>query len=323
MDTTRLRQINDDKLQKATAEEQHRDLLSGFVQVSNSVVDTTTTLIKYLEGSTSKVQVVNQLKEIGTPDAFKVVDAIQSLHTTLKTHKNVDLTEITSVMKDVLKQVESIPKTHAEAQEQKFIDYTDQLKSLETVVASIEKAIKEQKLVAEAPIVNVPETQVNVEAPDLKPLQKSIKDVITAVTKIVIPEYKTDNKAVEKLIKDSNKLLKGILEKPVSSGGGGGGRATPYQTGENAPAFVTLETDGSLPVTIKGSITDYSLVQFDDTSSASYEYYAYMNSGSSWYIKRLTTATSLFEFTVPVATSYSTGWTNRASLTYIEKGGAF
>ena len=43
-----------------------------------------------------------------------------------------------------------------------------------------------------------------------------------AVESIVIPEYKTDNKAVEKLIKDSNKLLQELLDKPVSRGGGGG-----------------------------------------------------------------------------------------------------
>lgn len=68
---------------------------------------------------------------------------------------------------------------------------------------------------------------------------------------------------------------------------------------------------------------DYSLVQYDDTSSASYEYYAYMNQDSDWFIKRITLATNLIEFTAPVATSYSTGWTNRASLTYTTYGSAF
>lgn len=92
-----------------------------------------------------------------------------------------------------------------------------------------------------------------------------------------------------------------------------------------------LESDGSIPVTVKdggssssGKPTDnYSLVQFDDTSSTSFEYYAYMDKDSNWYIKRLTVATNLFEFTAPVATSYSTGWTGRAALTYVSYGTAF
>ena len=99
----------------------------------------------------------------------------------------------------------------------------------------------------------------------------------------------------------------------VACGGGGGGNGTPYVDSTGKPVNATAP-DPTL---------SYSLVQFDDTSSASYEYYAYMNKDSEWYMKRLTTATNLFEFTAPVSTTYSTGWTDRATLTYVSKGSAF
>ena len=132
-------------------------------------------------------------------------------------------------------------------------DYKDQFTSLENAIKSVEKGVKAQKLIAEAPIVNVPETNVNVEKPDLKPLQKSITEVVNAVNGLVIPELSTTE--LEKLIKKSNKLLNDLLDKPVSSGGGGGGRATPYETSTGAPHFVVVEADGSIPVTVKNSLT--------------------------------------------------------------------
>ena len=251
MNPSNLRQINDDKAAKLKAEQQHQDMLRGYVNVSNTVIDATTSLIKYLEGHTSKVHVINQLNSIGTPDAFRVVAAVNQLHDTIKTHENTDLSEVTKVMQGILDEAKLIPKELPEQKEAKVIDYTKQFKALEAATKAVEKVVKAQKLVAEAPVVNVAPADVKVDAPDLTPLQTSIKAVVSAVNKIVIPEYKTDNKAVEELLKKSNKLLKDIVEKPVG-GGGGGGRVSPYQTGVNAPAFVTLEADGSIPVTIAG-----------------------------------------------------------------------
>lgn len=304
MDTTRLKQINDENAQKALAQQQHTDLLSGIIQVSNTAIETTTSLIKYLEGSVSKVHVVNQLEEIGTPDALLVVDAINSLHATLQTHKDTDLTEVTSVMKAILEESKKIPKELPELKEREDKDYSDQLKSLESAVSSVEKVIKAQKLIAEAPIVNVAPTDVKVDAPDLKPLQTAIKGVVTAVNKIVIPEYKTDNKAVEELLKKSNKLLKEIVDKPVGGGGGGGGRVSPYQTGVNAPAFVTLEGDGSIPVTVvagggsssSGKATDaYGIQAVSDDGT--YKYFFFEDASLNYYIMRKTLATKVFTYT--------------------------
>lgn len=324
MSTTRLNEIYSDKAEKALEEKKHQDLLAGYVQLSSTVIDTTASLIKYLEGTTSKVKVVNQLEKIGTPDAFKVVAAIQSLHGTLKTHKNTDLTEITGIMKEVLKQAEMIPKEHATSEKQQFVDYTKQLQSLKEAVTSIEKAVKEQKLIAEAPIVNLPETVVNVPEVDLKPLQKNIAKVVTAITKIVIPEYKTDNAEVEKLIKKTNKLLNDILDKPVSSGGGGGGRVSPYSDSAGMPSFVVLESDGSIPVTVVagGSATPSYATKIDTTTTANVIYIgnaAIASSAASavWQIKKLDTSTLALDKTWADGNDdFDNVWNNRASLTY-------
>ena len=96
----------------------------------------------------------------------------------------------------------------------------------------------------------------------------------------MIPEYKTDNKAVEKLLKDSNKLLKGILDKPISKGGGGGGRATPYQDSNGIPAFVTRFEP----------LSDYDYIDGQQTSTT-VDTYVYKLGGSGGTIKRIITVT--------------------------------
>jgi hypothetical protein len=253
MDLSNLKEINQVKADKAISDQRHQDVIASTAQVSSTVLSATSSLIKYLEGHTTRTEVVNQLRSINTPDAFKVVAAVDALHETLKTHENTDLTEITKVMQDILDETKKIPKELPKEQEQQFVDYTKQFKALEDAVKAVEKVVKEQELVAEAPVVNVPETNVQVDAPDLKPLQTSIKDVVKAVQAIVIPEYKTDNKAVEKLVKESNVFLKKILEKPIGGGGGGGGQAWTAVNPSGTPMPLNLDGSGNLLVSGGGS----------------------------------------------------------------------
>lgn len=342
----KLRAINEDKHQQAGRDIRHAEVVDSSLQTQEVFVRTIKSLVEFLENKVDKTVILNQLEEIGTPDAFKVVDAVDSLHETLKTHENTDLTEITSVMNSVLDEVRQLPKDQVELPEQKFVDYSKQLTSLEKAVKAVEKVVKAQKLIAEAPIVNVPETQVNVEAPDLKPLQESIAEVVSAVTGIVIPEL--DTTSLEGLVEKSNKLLNEILNKPVASGGGGGGRATPYETSTGVPYFVIVESDGSLPVTIKNTdyatetkqdeiidaieaipttdvsgiyskpIDAYALSNIDDSTST--EYYGYERADGAWYIKKVDSNILTF---VSGSSNYSTAWTNRASQTYVAYSGAF
>lgn len=248
MDPSNLKLINDMQAEKTMSDQRHQEMVTSGSRIQGTIIDTTSSLIRYLEGHTTKTEVVNQLSEIGTPDVFKVVEALNALHDTLKTHENTDLTEITKVMQNLLDEAKQIPKELPEQKEQQFVDYTKQLSSLTDAVKAVEKVVKQQKLIAEAPVINVPEAIVHVDKPDLDPLQHSIRDVVDAVKGIIVPEYKTDNMGVEKLLKASNKLLKDLIDKPVGrGGGGGGGRATPYQDSSGIPAFVTLNA-GAVPV---------------------------------------------------------------------------
>jgi hypothetical protein len=189
LDLSKLAAINQQQQKDAIAEQRHAENQQVLKGTQESVYKSIDNLIKYLDNRVSKTQVVNQLREIGTPDALKVVDAVDQLHATLKTHKNTDLTEITSVMKQVLDEAKKIPKELPKEKEQKFIDYSKYFTGLEKAMKSLEKAVKDQKLVAEAPIVNV-EPKVEVQKPDLKPLQDELREVVKSVK---------DNKPFEKV----------------------------------------------------------------------------------------------------------------------------
>lgn len=326
MDFSKLRDINEQKAQDAVVNKRHDELLLESTKTQEVIARSFSSLVKYLDGKVTKTEVLNQLREISTPDVERVVTAVNDLHETLKTHENTDLTEITSVMQQVLDEAKKIPKELPEQKEIKLHDYTSQLKSLEKAVKAVEQVVKQQKLVAEAPIVNLPETVVNVEKPDLKPLQTSIAKVVSAVNEIVIPEL--DTSGLEKLIKRSNKLLNDLIDKPVSSGGGGGGgRATPYEDSNGIPFFVIVESDGSIPVTIKnpddigGGTTaiNYLIKNIspsDDPEIATYKYFGYIESGgTNWRIMRKTLATNAFDYATGTS-DYATAWTARASQTY-------
>jgi hypothetical protein len=304
-----LDEINKENAAKDLAATRHQEKLAHIDLVGDNVLSTTESLIKYIEGHVSKVEVVNQLESISTPDVKYVVEALQVLDSTLKTHENTDLTEITGVMRELLNEAKALPKVLPDNPEQKFVDYTTQLTGLANAIKGVEKVVKAQKLIAEAPIVNVPETSVNVDAPDLAPLQDGIKDVVSAVKDIVIPEYKTDNAGVEKLLKTANKLLTSLLEKPVGAGGGGAGLPFVGDSGYAQP--LTLFND-ALPVTAAALTERY------DYDVATTIYTAVARRGTSegstgWTITKYD-LTDTNNASGKIATDVS--WTSRASGTY-------
>lgn len=280
----RFKQLQDDLANKALDNKRYTETQIAALQTQEVIAKSFKVLVDYLDKRVSKTNVVNQLREIGTPDALKVVGAVESLHETLKTHENTDLSEVTSVMKQMLTEVQKIPKENIELPEQKFVDYSKQFSGLEQAIKSVEKVVKAQKLIAEAPIVNLPETVVNVPEVDLKPLQDGLKSVVKAVNDILIPEYKTDNTEVEKLIKKSNDLLKKLLDKPVGGGGGGGGRATPYEDSSGNPQFVTL-VNGKVPVDVdmatEGIATEATLAKMLTPIGNTFDYIGISNVGDT------------------------------------------
>lgn len=252
LDLSRLQAIKSQNDADAVVKSRHAELLLDNTRTQEVIVKSIAALADLLEQGTLKTAVVNQLTEIGTPDALKVVAAIQSLKQTVEAQEPTDLSEVTEVMRSILQEAKQIPKSHNTIDIPKPIDHAKHFQSLESAVKSLEKAVKAQELKVEAPVVNVPETNVNVEAPDLKPISdsvvKSSKDVVKAVKAIQLPELNTE--PLEKLLKKTNKLLGELPELMPTGGGGGSSRVSPYETASGIPAFVELATDGSIPVSV-------------------------------------------------------------------------
>jgi hypothetical protein len=312
MDLTRLKQIKDQQAQDADKQRRHTDLLLDNNKTQETIVKSFSLLVDYLKNNTSKTEVVNQLREINTPDVRHVVSAVDSLHSTLKKQEKTDLSEITTVLKGVLDEAKKIPKELPKAEKLEVIDYSKQLKALEETVKAVEKAVKDQQIKVEAPVVNVPETEVNVEAPDLSPVkdsvEKSSKEVVKAVKGISIPEFKTD--PIEKLLKKTNKLLEDLPDL-MPSGGGGAGRVSPYSDSSDLPSFVTLEADGSIPVSTK----DFKVNDIEEDTTS---YYGKSKANGDYLIQKVT-ATSVSYATESnngSVTSYTDAWTNKLTLTY-------
>lgn len=298
------------------ADLKHEEGQVQTLQTQEIIAKSFKSLIDYLDNRVSKTAVVNQLQEIGTPDALKVVDSINQLHETIKTHENTDLTEITKVMNDLLTEAKQLPKelpTIPEAKDPK--DYSKDFEKLTTAIKAVEKVVQAQELVAEAPVI--PETQVNVEAPDLKPLQTSIKDVVKAVKAIVIPEAKLDTQPVEKLLKRSNVLLNELLEKPVG-GGGGGGSTWIATNSEGIPVPIELTVDGKIPVE-SGATSTYES-RNDTTTDTNLVYLGKAipgtaTSAASWQIKRYNKSAGHMSFADDV-TTFTKEWDSRTSYSY-------
>jgi len=305
---------------KLTAE-QRKQMAALVSQLDTDMINSFKVLIEFLKGNTTKTEVVNQLTSISTPDVVEVVNAVDRLDNTIKQEK-LDLAPLEAQLKLAVEQLTSIPKTLPEAPEaQESVKVSN---FAEIDFKPLLDAVNALDLKVEAPIVNVDAPKVEVAAPDLKPIKELFTKLLAGVKAIKMPDVKveaTDTKKIEDELEKQTAKLDELIKQP--KGGGGGGSGVSFQDSAGRPVRVELEADGSIPTTGTSQSLDYSLVQFDDTSSASYEYYAYMDKDANWYIKRLTTATNLFEFTAPVATSYSTVWTNRATLTYLEKGMAF
>jgi hypothetical protein len=312
----RIAELNKQKQDALNDKVKHEESQIALIQLQETVVKSFNTLVDYLDNKVTRTQVVNQLREIGTPDAMKVVEAVNQLHTTLKTHENTDLSEITGVMREVLSEAKKIPKELPKQQDIKIADYSKDFSNLTNAIKAVEKVVKEQKLIAEAPIVNI-DPKIEVQPPDLKPLQDAIGDVVKSIEAIVIPEYKTDNKAVEDLIKKSNKLLKELVEKPVSAGGGGGGRATPYQDSNGTPAFVELTPDGKIPVDTSPSTYES---RNDTTTDTNLVYLGKALPGSdvtdaAWQIKRYNKSAGTMTFADDV-TTFTKVWNDRTTYGY-------
>jgi hypothetical protein len=240
-------------------ESRHLDVLASNRRTQEVLVGAIGELIKFLDGQTTKTEVVNQLKSIHTPDVERVVQALGLVDKTIR-GKNVDLSPLTQALAAIHREIQTLPK---EIPESKDSIEVSNLASLDRHFTSLEKTISGLKLTAEAPQVNVdvPKPEVIVQEANLIPLQKALLDVVNSVRNIKIPEpQKLDLNPVTssletidesvgevgKKIDESNKRLKALIEQP--KGGGGGGGSLPFESSTGNPAHVQLTADGRIPV---------------------------------------------------------------------------
>ena len=302
MDLSGLRQVQDQKQQQAKESNQDVKNQIANLDLQETIVKTAKMVVDYMDGKTTKTAVINQIEGYATSeDSKEVTEALSSLHETLKTHENVDITPLTEVMNNVLKEVKEIPKDHAETEEQKFVDYTEQFSELSKLIGKVESAVQAQETNVEAPVVNIDAPVVKVDAPDLKPLTKDLKAIEEAIKKIVIPaQIPTDTTNIEKELKVQSNLLKDIRDTP--SGGGGGGSSS------IAPFLV----NGALPVSQKVITERYD---YDDATTI-YTATAVVgtaDASTGWTVTRYD-LTDTNNASGKIATDVS--WTNRASGTY-------
>lgn len=310
-----IKDHQDKQAEQALVASRHDEKLQGFVAVAQTMQDSIQSLIKYLDGKTTKTEVVNQLQNLASPeDVAKVVKAVNALDDSVKA-QTIDFEPVTAGLARLEKQLADIPKelpSFEQLDELKItnfddIDFTTLEKVFTDGISTIVKSIK-------APIVNVDAPQVNVTT-DVKDVVQPLKDLLTAFKGFKVDIPKTDLSGVEKKLEVSNKYLKEISEKRFG-GGSGGGHSTPYQDDTGRATYITL-VDGKIPVSLTSS-ADPSAFYVSDIEDGTTAYYGNTNVAGAWMVKKVTdTLVSYATVTNNVAvTTYTDAWTDRAILTF-------
>jgi hypothetical protein len=224
---------NQDKL-----DTQHKERLVQIDGIQRNMVTAIGALIQFLDGKTTKTEVVNQLKSISTPDVDRVVVAISKLDKDILSNK-LDLKPVTDALNGMKRELGLIPKSLPKIPEQKDTLKVSNLAEVKLDTTSLEKAVKGLKL---NPTIDVKAPIINVDAPNLKPLQDLLLDVVNAINNKEVPKFpkipETDLKGVETRIDKSNKLLKEIVDKRTGGGGGASGSTFADATGASKYAAV-------------------------------------------------------------------------------------
>lgn len=313
-----IRQHYQTEANQAAHNQQFQDRTAQLNALEDTVINAFNTLIRFIDGKTTKTEVVNQLKSISTPDVDKVVTAISKLDKDILANK-LDIKPLEQGLNSLKRELSLIPKSLPKIPEQKDTIKVTNLNEVKLDTSQIEKAIKDLKL---DPTIDVKAPVVNVDAPNLKPLQDLMLDLLKATQSIKLDVPETDLSKLEKQsteankkLDEANKHLKKISEKPTG-GGGGGGNGTPYQDSNGTFQYVQLQ-GGSIPV-VMGSST-YKLL-LDDTSTANVTYVGRAAIGSStgstaWQIQKID-ETSGMSITWAQTGLFTAKWDDRTTETY-------
>jgi hypothetical protein len=220
-------------------------------EISDLQVETFNKLILFLGGRISKTEVVNQLKEIGTPDVLKLLPKLDKIDQSVIGSKT-DLKPVIDALNDLKQEFTLIPDKMPVPESPKDTVQISNLDEIRLDTSAVERAIKALKLA-----VNVDAPIINTEKTDLGPLQSIMLDLLKAINKqkpVEIPPFpeipKTDLKSVEKKLDESNKQL-GIIAEKRFGGGGGGGGVVSYVDSAGIAKTVEL-VGGKVPMSIVG-----------------------------------------------------------------------
>lgn len=293
--------------------------LSQTDLINKTNVEVAKHLIRFMHEYMTSIEVKNLPQDLAkTNDIKQMLTSLDDLIVSQAVTSNDIAESLNSGIEDLIMAVEGLRETAADKTEDST--YTEQicseLRSLQSAikdantavlkgdktkdvisaVKQLEKAVKGLKI---APVVNVEPTKV-----DLSGIEQQIAAIPDKIKipKTVIPE--NDYSALESAIKAVQDSIENLVF-PVAE----------------FPTTVKVTnpdgTDISGGSSSGNALSSYYLVQDDDTSSASYEYYGYVKADGSWVIKRVTLATNYAEFDSG-ASGYATAWTNRSSGSYAD-----
>ena len=267
-----LRQHFQTEANIASTDKQYQQRTAQLKDFENTLIVAMNTLIKFLDGKTTKTEVVNQLKSISTPDVDKVVQAVSKLDKDILTNK-LDLKPVTDGLNSLKRELSLIPKTLPKIPEAKDIVRVSNLSEVRLDTSAVEKAIKGLKLDVKAPIINTEKTDIT----PLKDVMLDLLKVIKNQKPVEVPKFpeipKTDLTKVETKLDESNKHLKKLVDKPVG-GGGGGGNGTPYVDAAGKPINVELTPGGEIPVSATlASSPEYIKLAGSDANERDSTYY--------------------------------------------------
>lgn len=272
--------------------EQHLKAVAQLSQLEGNVLRAIELLVKFLDKKVTKTEVINQLREVSTPDVLKVVAAVEKLDDTVQQNK-IDLSGVEQELKNAVEQLKQVPKTLPDAPEAIESVKVSNLSDID--LKPLLDAINALDLKVEAPVVNVDAPKVDVAAPDLKPIKAIFTDLLKAVKNIKMPDVKleaTDTSKIEKELEKQTKQLDELIKQP-KGGGGGGGNGSPYVDSTGKVVNVELEMDGSIPVTVKSGGSSSSSGKTTDaygwqatSDDGTYKYFYFEDASANYYVMR-------------------------------------
>lgn len=202
----------DTQEQKSLLESNREAMLRGF-----------TLLIEYMEGKTTKTEVVNQLESISTPDIEKVVEAVNSLEKVVS-DKDVDLSPLAKSMEGLGAKLDQLPKSFPDIPEAKDEIAITNLDVLSKKIDQAIKAIKAIEVSPEfSPEIKVAPSKVDVKAPDVNVNLDELVAVMQGVSArldVMIestPQFPWEQ--LEVWLKKIDQRLEWIGTRPIPMGG--------------------------------------------------------------------------------------------------------